>query len=412
MLVEYIDIRKELERENPTYPPETLDNLTSIAFHDKFNIPISQAIELENDKQWDRWLARHDGETKNNVMYSSPLRVKSTSEHGRYVSFGLAGSDIDQGNELIPPHVIKKVADELQGAIITMNDPSQIVDSDVAERLGKLHGGVGHEHHYISKDIVPALTVVGVKSLNGDTKLDVTAKINEDSQRADNVWNMIKNKILLGASIEYNELAKHYATIGNKFVRVIDDLAIKGLALTSKMMNKGMLINNTFVKSIADVDIQGGTKMVEEEDKKEEEEVETKEETETSELEQKEEESGKEEGSEEKNEVEELTEKVKSLTEELKKRDEEVEKVKSLTNDIAVAEKVKSFIQSEVEKLKPDITSLVEEDQEKFEKVKSAVETVSALAKEGKLDEAWEKAGEMHNELDKEGLLSTPVILT
>ena len=151
---------------------------------------------------------------------------------GQFVEFDLITNDVDQSSEahdqsvddMITPNAIRSVTEQLKGSIVNMIDPEKVKDFQEVIKDGAKFGGIGHEHLYTNQDIVPALIIDEVKSIANNTKLRVTAKINEYSQRADDVWSMIQNKTLKGASIEYKVLDQHYKTVEGKVVRVIDEL--------------------------------------------------------------------------------------------------------------------------------------------------------------------------------------------
>lgn len=418
VLNEYTEIREDLIRQNPQLTPENLTRLSQVAFEDKYQIPYHKATDLEEDGQWTRWLDKHKGDTECCIVQSSQIKALKQDEHGRFVEFDLITSDIDQSaqsknlnkfnqeyDDLITPDAIKDVEKQLKGSIVNMYDPSKVTDFSQALSDGAKFGGIGHEHVVTNPDIVPALIIDEVKAINNNTRLRVTARVNEKSQRADDVWDMIEDGTLKGASIEYKALDKSYKTIGERIVRVIDKLALTGFTLTSKMRNAACGITGVFVKALPESpsslsnedNITQENKMADDEnvpkpdeEKKEEAPVDN---------------AAPEETKEEASLEAQPSDEVKALKEELAEMKTKLDELKALEEDKKLIEGVKPFIKEEIKAaLEPEIKSLVEENQEKFEKVKSAKEEIKA-AKESGVDAMWKTAAAKHNELVAAGCM-------
>lgn len=412
MLNEYAEIRESLVKENPQLTPDNVDRLSNIAFQDRYNLPLDKANQLSQEKQWERWLAKHQDQTQH--IYSTQLKAKE--DHGRFVEFDLITSDIDQSSDaktgsfsqqyddLITPTAIAKVEQQLRGSVINMIDPAEVKDFTELVSDGAKYGGVGHEHVTNSPDIVPALIIDQVKAIDNNTRLRVTAKINENSQRADDVWSMIKNKVLKGASIEYKALKTHYKELEGRVVRVIDDLALSGYALTSKMRNAACGVTGWFVKALPeDSSLTHEDQLTKQENTMADEEnaVKTDEEDvkveEAPVVEEKTEEAPEAPAEEVKVET---PDEVKALREEITSLRKQMEELKALEADKKFIDDKKDIIKEEIKAaLDAEQKALVEEEQEKFEQVKAASEEVKAVLEKDGLDAAWDAVREQHNKL-------------
>ena len=402
VLLEYSEIRESLLRES-NVSADSLDTISSLAFQDQYGIPLQTAIQLDADKQWQRWKAKHENSSQ--TVYSTQIKALKTEGKGRFVEFDLITSDIDQSgsahdqsfDDLITPQAISNVETQLKGSLVNMIDPVKVRDfQEVID--GAKYGGIGHEHIYTDQDIVPALIIDQVKAIDNNTKLRVTAKINDLSQRANDVWGMIQNKTLKGASIEYKVLKQHYQNMGDKVVRVIDDLVLSGFTLTSKMRNQNCGITGWFVKALepslssTSSGTQDNITMVEEEKVIPEEPVEPP-------VEPKEEPTeATQEVVETPKEAEEVDQ-VKALQEELASLKEELDQVKALDADKKLIDELKPILAEQVKAaLEAEQKQLVEEDQAKFEQVKAAKEEILAAKAQG-IDAMWSVAAAKHNEL-------------
>jgi len=412
VLLQYNSIREDLLRANPEIRETELANSSSQLFENKYSISIDKANSLNSQKLWDRWLAKHT-ELFVNTVTSTKLKALD-DEHGRFVEYDIITSDPDKANQtgkqrypdLIPPEVIKNVEDKMIGAIINMNDPSKIADYTELQSkysLGASTAGIGHEH-YFDSSIVPILTVTKVKAVENNSKLRVTAKLNEFSQRANDAWNMIKEGTLGYASLEMHELGSRIEKVGSKYVNLITDMDLGGWTLTSKPVNGNCVRVGMIAKAIdlsESTNLKAGItedkKMTEEEKKAVEEPLE----------EQKPEvEEPKEEAEEEEKtanvevKVKALEDKVKALETENVTLREGAEKIKSLSEDKELISSVQEQLVEKVKAaLEEDDKVLVEAEQAKFEeKLKSMDEKMKAAES---IDDKWRVAGEIQNELSK-----------
>ena len=405
MLQEYSQIRESLIRDSQELPPQTLDHLSSLAFNDQYGIPLETASQLDSDNQWGRWLAKHEDQVQ--TVHSTQIKALPNTG-GRFVEFDLITNDVDQSSEahdqevddMITPNAITSVTKQLKGSIVNMIDPEKVKDFQEVIKDGAKFGGIGHEHLYTNQDIIPALIIDEVKSIANNTKLRVTAKINEYSQRADDVWSMIQNKTLKGASIEYKVLDQHYKTVEGKVVRVIDDLIISGFALTSKMRNAACGITGWFVKALPDDSLSPPSiednKMTDEEPK------------ELPPEEVKEPVAPVEEPKAEEAPAEEATppvetpesDEVKALKEELASLKAEKDEAKALESDKTMIDELKATLKEEVKAaLVAEQKQLVEDEQTKFDQVKAMREEIRAAKETGGVDAMYAKAAQKHNEL-------------
>ena len=380
----YSVVREELAKELPSLTPESLD---------RFSLVIQKQPEQE-------------------TIYSSELKALE-EKHGRFVEFDLITSDIDQSSEsmntrlpdqavddLITPQAILSAESQLKGSIIDMVDPVEVKDMTELVTDGAKFGGVGHEHVLVSQNIVPALIIDRVKAIDNNRKLRITARINEDSRRADNVWSMIKNKVLKAASIEYRTLKDHYREINGKVIRVVDDLILGGFTLTSKARNSACGVTGWFVKAL-DVESISNLQM----EKTQEQKMETKSEA------------APVEKAPEVTETPKYDEQIKALEEQIKAlaktvdsqnglidaQKKELEQVKALESDKKLIDSIKGSLKEEIKAvLEADQKQLVETDQKKFEdQIKSSIEEI----KTAKGAERWSVASKKHSELLAQGLM-------
>jgi len=416
VLNEYAEIKESLVRENPSLSHDNLERLATVAFEDKYTISHEKAQILDQEKQWQRWLAKHS-EPKNNVVISEQVKAIE-DEHGRYVTFDLITSDVDQSSkahdqkydDLISPEAIKSAEYQLKGSIIDMIDPTEHRDFKTVVQEGAKYGGLEHEHVYTNQDIVPALIIDNVKAIDNNTKLRVTAKVNEDSRRAENVWSMIKNKVLKYASVEYKSMKDHYTEMSGKIVRVIDDIMLGGFTLTSKGRNASCGISGFFVKALPESDLSLNEDNNSQENKMTEEEVKEEVKNEEPPVEEKKEETPetpaeevKEESPDEVKSLRDELDEVKSLVETLKA---ERDQLKSLEDDKALVSKFGDHIKDSVKAaLEAEQKVLVEADQKKFEEIETAKDSVKAILKEKGVDAAWAEVGKKHNELHSQKLI-------
>jgi hypothetical protein len=418
MLNEYAEIRESLVKESPRLTPDNLDRLSAIAFQDRYDISLDKANQLSQEKQWERWLVKHQDQTHH--IYSTQLKARE--DHGRFVEFDLITSDIDQSSDsnasksfsqqyddLITPEAIAKVEQQLKGSIINMIDPVEVKDFTELVSDGAKYGGIGHEHVATSSDIVPALIIDQVKAVDNNTKLRVTAKVNENSRRADDVWAMIKNKTLKGASIEYKALKTRYKEIEGRVVRVIDDLILSGYALTSKMRNMACGVTGWFVKALPESDSsltnednttkQENTMADEENAVKTDEEIVDDAPVEEAPVGEEKKEEAPEAPAEEAKE-EEPADEVKALKKEIASLRKQMDEIKALEADKKFIDEKKDIIKEEIKSaLDAEQKALVEEEQKKFEEVKAAKDEVKATIEKEGLDAAWAKVAQKHNKL-------------
>lgn len=344
------------------------------------------------------------------VIYSSELKALDDS-HGRFVEFDLITSDIDQSSEsmktrlpdqeyddLITPQAIRSAESQLKGSIIDMVDPVDVKDMSELVTDGAKFGGVGHEHVLVSQNIVPALIIEQVKAIDNNNKLRITARINEDSRRADNVWSMIKNKILKAASIEYKTLKEHYREVNGKVIRVIDDLMLGGFTLTSKARNASCGVTGWFVKALPESDSKLQMENIPIREQK------MAEETKAAPV--------------DKIEMPKYDEQIKALEEQVKAlaktvdsqngvidaQKKEIEQVKALGSDIKLIDGLKGKLKEELKaQLDADQKQLVETDQKKFEEqIKSVTEEIRSAKS---ADERWSVSAKKHSELLSQGLI-------
>ena len=406
MLPEYQSLREELLRESPQLSEQSLDSLSTLAFEDKFGISYDKAKALEADSQWVRWLLKHP--TKVEYIYSDNLKALE-DERGRYVSFDLITSDIDQSSQsknarmlrddtdmLIPPETIAKVTKQLKGAIINMHDPARVKDFTELSFEGARFGGVGHEHIVKDEDIVPALIIDEVKALDNNSRLNITAKINEHTRRANDVWDMVTKGILRAASIEYNILKDHYRQIEGRVVRVLDDIILNGFTLTSKGRNASCRVNGWFVKALEDPSFSPSSQVIQEtkmaDEVKKDEKIQDDVKAQETLVESK---------PSLDDLVKALTEQVASLKSTVEEQAKKIDSVKALEDDKAFVEKYKDVIKDEVKAaLAPQEKALVEPEQQKFE-IEPIREFVKAATEKGD----WSAIAQKHSELHAQGVL-------
>lgn len=381
---------------------ENLNSLSTLAFQDRFGISYDKATALEVDSQWSRWLAKHP--TKVEYIFSDNLKALE-DEKGRYVTFDLITSDIDQSSQsknarmlrddadmLIPPETIAKVTKQLKGAIINMHDPVKVKDFAELSFEGAKFGGVGHEHIVKDEDIVPALIIDEVKALDNNTRLNITAKINEHTRRANDVWGMVTKGILRAASIEYNILKDHYKEIEGKVVRVLDDIILNGFTLTSKGRNANCRVNGWFVKALEDPSFSPSSQVIQE--SKMADEIKKDEKIPKDDV--KAQETPVESKPSLDDLVKALTEKVTSLETTIAEQQKKIDSVKALEDDKVFIEKYKDVIKDEVKAaLAPQEKALVEPEQQKFE-IEPVKEFVKAATAKGDRSAIAQKHSELH----------------
>lgn len=398
MLREYTAIREDILRANPELTPVSLDTLSGAAFEDTYSISYEKAADIHHEGQWSRWLSKHNSKT--DYVFSTQLKALEDEQHGRYVTFDLITSDIDQSSnapdqeydDLITPEAISRVKTQLKGSVINMIDPADTKDFTELWQDAKF-GGVGHEHILKSKDIVPALIIDDVDTKKGNSILTVTAKINEYTQRANDVWSMIKNGTLRGASIEYKELPDKisYKKVGDRIVRVLDDIVLSGFTITSKMRNDACKITGWMVKALPET--TSLSPVVQKVDSKMAIEVKETAEAVVAPV---------AVAPEQPDMMKALLDEMKCLKETVASQKVEMDSMKALQQDKAMVDQFKDVIKEEIKSaLEPSMKALVEPEQEKFDITPIRDSIKAAIAK----GDGWEVARQKHNELASKGLI-------
>lgn len=405
---EYSKIKDSLRKAHPDWSAEKVAKVAAMTFSDTFGISPQKAEKLASEGQWETWKKRRGfGSKKSHVLVDSDLftfseEVKAyTDEHGRYIQFDLAVADLDGVGDEMEPECIKSIENQLMGQTVGMVDPEWIPKS-MHEVIGASKGGLEHEHAFLSKDIVPVTTITEVKNI-GNRVIRCIAKVNEHCSRANNFWNMIQEKILTHASIEYKAMDWHYKEVKGKLVRVLSDLALTGYAWTSKPAQRLAGVATTFVKSMP---------IENEENQNNEKEVKTmsEEENKPPEVEDGDakvpEDSGKEEaGKETAAPSEENQEEVKALKDALEEKDKEIEEIKSKLEGIESDEKIAKAISEQVKAIlqekEKESEVLAQKEKETADEVKSIIEDFHSKP----LDERWAQAATTMEKLEGMGAM-------
>jgi len=412
---EYSDIKRSLREAHQDWSVERINEAASRTFAKVFGISVKKAHDLDKSGEWESWKDKH-GFGSDNKSISSTIEVKAVEHNGeRYVDYIVASEGLDKaigvtdgvfwrGDNLMP-ECIKDMASQIKSAIGVIQDPSSIRDMDEVLSERPDWTGTGHEHSMNSKHIVPITTTVEAKAFNdnGSWKLMVRDKVNKFSQRADDFWGMVESKILNYASIEFKPIKYHFKKIDGITRRFVEKAKLVGKTFTGRPANSLCGVLNLSVKSVLQEDEwydelsetfykkeTKGLKM--EEEKKDEKEEVKKPEAESDEK--------KEEPEQTEAEVKSLHKELDAISAENSKLRKELEEVKALKDKQSI-DAFESLIEKKFEEIKAEKKHLVEEEQEKFEEVKSLI---ASKLDEVKSNPTWETGRQAVRELIDAGV--------
>ena len=145
-----------------------------------------------------------------------------------YVEGYASTNDIDFQNDLITKSGLQSMLMQLKSKNIKLD--------------------VSHETFRKDMNIIPVAKII-------DAKLDekgvyIKAVMNNDSPKFKNTWGSVKNGFLDAFSVAFNILKSAKQQIGNKTVRMIDDLILRNITFTGNPVNKNATIGQVFMKSL------------------------------------------------------------------------------------------------------------------------------------------------------------------
>jgi HK97 family phage prohead protease len=140
---------------------------------------------------------------------------------------------------------------------------------DMVEQIntGNVKLDVDHEAWETEQgpNILPIGRIIEAKYEKDNKRLWVKAIINPDSKRFNKIWNNVKNKFLDAFSIAYKPIKTITQIIGEKEVRLLQQIKLLNVALTGNPANPEARITEVMTKSL--------NKLIEEENKMSEKEV-------------------------------------------------------------------------------------------------------------------------------------------
>lgn len=167
----------------------------------------------------------------NYVFYTDKIGHTSVGLKGNkqsYVTGYVATSEVDLYNDIITPNAMKSMLKQITEKTITLD----------------------YEHEAFRDDntILPVGKIVEAKV--DDRGLWVKAQLNSHSPKYKALWGSIKDGFLDSFSVAFKPLRTVEKSMGETTVRLIDDLKLLNVALTSTPVNEGAKMTGHTMKSI------------------------------------------------------------------------------------------------------------------------------------------------------------------
>lgn len=167
----------------------------------------------------------------NYVFYTDKIGHSSVGLKGdkqSYVTGYVATSEVDLYNDIITPAAMKSMLRQITEKTITLD----------------------YEHEAFRDDntILPVGKIVEAKV--DDRGLWIKAQLNSHSPKYKALWGSIKDGFLDSFSIAFKPLRTVEKAMGDTTVRLIDDLILLNVALTSTPVNEGAKMTGYTMKSI------------------------------------------------------------------------------------------------------------------------------------------------------------------
>ena len=145
-----------------------------------------------------------------------------------YVEGYASTNDVDFQNDLITKAGLKSMLMQLKSKNIKLD--------------------VSHETFRKDMNIIPVAKIIDAKL--DDKGVYIKAVMNNDSPKFKNTWGSVKNGFLDAFSVAFNILKSAKQQIGDKTVRMIDDLILRNITFTGNPVNKNATIGQVFMKSL------------------------------------------------------------------------------------------------------------------------------------------------------------------
>jgi len=161
--------------------------------------------------------------------YTEVIEVETKSGKKTYVKGYITTPHIDLANECTTDNCMKSILNQLKSGRIKLD-----VDHEIFKKNNCL--------------ITPAGRIVEAEQdKNG---ILVTAEINDDSPASNTILANLKNRMFDAFSIAFKPVKTIMKQIGDKTVKMLDDIYLLNVALTGNPINPNATIDAVFMKSL------------------------------------------------------------------------------------------------------------------------------------------------------------------
>jgi len=234
---EYEDIKNNVKKEYPNYSEEQVSSTASAIFYKVFGITVKEAITMENEGGWKKWLKTHSKKSEEkefNFTYSSGFEFKEVGEDLHIQGF-LSGEELDENGDVTSQDVLfNKVGD--------VNNPYSYY--------------LSYKHKWLKGDKIDKENALGVlkskdirinpktnkKGVWGDYLLLKTSPYYNDA-----IYD-IKNGGVSGFSIEFKEAERKPVKIGNVNAYYLNDFFYGGAGLVARPAVHSACMTGFFAK--------------------------------------------------------------------------------------------------------------------------------------------------------------------